>query len=84
MDNPTIILRPFRAEDADPLWSAVQNPLFNKLTGTHATFTRQQIEAYVTKQIANDNYSANSGRGWGERIRVLSPVADDGFCRDAS
>lgn len=50
-----IILRPFRTEDADPLWDSMGNELFNKLTGTHGDFTREMIEAYIARQIANDD-----------------------------
>lgn len=49
-----IILRPFRAEDADALWDSIGNELFNKLTGTHGTFTREMIDHYVAKQPEYD------------------------------
>lgn len=45
-----IILRPFRSEDADALWDSMGNEEFNKLTGTQGTFSREQIDGYVTKQ----------------------------------
>lgn len=59
--NPTIlhgekvILRPFRTADAEPLWAGIHNKTLNKLTGTHGTFTRPMINAYVARQIANDD-----------------------------
>ena len=45
-----IILRRFRQEDADPMWETIHDPEFSKLTGTHDTFTREQIDNYVTAQ----------------------------------
>lgn len=55
MQTDNIILRPFRAEDADTLWNSLGSPVIDKLTGTHATFTRDQIDAYIARQIANDD-----------------------------
>lgn len=49
-----IILRPFRAEDADALWHSLGNELFNKLTGTHGSFTREMIDNYVAQQPTYD------------------------------
>lgn len=51
----TITLRPFRSEDADPLWQSLDNETINRLTGTHATFTREQIENYIANQIKADD-----------------------------
>lgn len=50
-----IMLRLFQAEDADPLWAGINNSEMNRLTGTHATFTREAIDAYIARQIANDD-----------------------------
>jgi len=50
-----ITLRPFQAEDADPLWDSLESDLSNKLTGTHATFTRDMIDNYIAKQIKADD-----------------------------
>jgi len=47
----TITLRLFRPEDANPLWESLDNETINRLTGTHGTFTRQQIDNYVANQI---------------------------------
>ncbi len=55
-----IMLRAFRPEDADPLWSSMDNEEFNRLTGSHGTFTREMIDAYVARQIAADDDSRAS------------------------
>jgi RimJ/RimL family protein N-acetyltransferase len=55
IEGEKIILRPFRAEDAEPLWDSMHNENINRLTGTHGTFTREMIDAYVQRQIANDD-----------------------------
>lgn len=55
-----IILRGFRPEDAEPLWEGIHNEEFNKLTGTHGSFTREQIDAYVARQIARNDDSRAS------------------------
>lgn len=55
-----IRLRPYRPEDADPLWASIHNELFNKLTGTHGTFTRQMIDNYVANQVKADDESRAS------------------------
>ena len=48
MEKPTlqgemIRLRPVRADDADAMWDLVHDPEGMRLTGTTATFTREQI-----------------------------------------
>jgi RimJ/RimL family protein N-acetyltransferase len=63
-----IILRPFRTEDMQPLWNSIGNENTNRLTGTHATFTREMIDAYVQRQIANDDAS---------RISFIIAAPDD-------
>ena len=50
-----IALRSFKSEDADLLWDSVHNELINKLTGTHATFTRKMIDKYIEQQITADD-----------------------------
>lgn len=50
----TIILRPFRIHDADPLRKSIQSERFKKLTGTHARFTREMIDQYVQNQMKPD------------------------------
>lgn len=52
LQGDKIILRPWRKSDADPLWDSIHNEEFNKLTGTHDSFTREQIDTYVDNQIA--------------------------------
>ena len=61
-------LRPFQMQDADALWESVHNPYFNKLTGTHATFTRDMIDRYVENQIKADDDSRASF--------IIEPVDD--------
>lgn len=55
-----IVLRVFRPGDADTLWVSMENEEFNKLTGTHGNFTREQIDAYIARQIARDDDSRAS------------------------
>lgn len=50
-------LRPFITSDADPLWESIDNETINKLTGTHADFTRDMIDRYVANQIKEDDDS---------------------------
>jgi RimJ/RimL family protein N-acetyltransferase len=40
-------LRPIEARDADRLWESLQDPESMRLTGTTATFTREQIDAWA-------------------------------------
>jgi RimJ/RimL family protein N-acetyltransferase len=42
-----IVLREYRAEDAEALLKGAQDPVIRRLTGTHATFTLEQIERYI-------------------------------------
>lgn len=53
-------LRLFRLQDADKLWDSVHNPYFNRLTGTHATFTRNMIDRYIENQVNADDDSRAS------------------------
>ena len=39
-------LRPIEARDADRMWESLQDPESNRLTGTTATFTRDQIDEW--------------------------------------
>lgn len=39
-------LRPFREDDLDALWAMVNDEEGNRLTGTHATFTRDAVERW--------------------------------------
>lgn len=52
-----IILRQFRPEDSQPLWESIGDKEFNRLTGTHATFTREMIDQYVARQNNPDDDS---------------------------
>ena len=48
MEKPTlqgemIVLRPIRPDDADAMWDMLADPEGRRLTGTTATFTREQV-----------------------------------------
>ena len=43
LEGEMIRLRPIRAEDVDGMWEAVQDAEGRRLTGTTATFTREQV-----------------------------------------
>ncbi len=45
-----IVLRPLEPRDADALWRDVQDPELLRLTGTHRTFTYQEIAAYCASR----------------------------------
>lgn len=47
-----VILRPYAASDVDAVWEMVHDPEGNELTGTTATFTREQIEEWVASRPA--------------------------------
>lgn len=56
-DKPTlvgerVILRPLVATDADDLWRDLHDPEANRLTGTHATFTRERIDEWCATRAA--------------------------------
>lgn len=46
-----IVLRPYRAEDAQTLYESVQEPIGRRLTGTHQHFSMEQIERYLARYI---------------------------------
>lgn len=55
MEKPTlqgemIVLRPFRPDDADAVWDMLADPVGARLTGTTATFTREQVEAWCASR----------------------------------
>ena len=55
--KPTLVgelvtLRPYEPADADAAWEMVNDPEGNDLTGTTATFTREQIEEWVASRPA--------------------------------
>lgn len=47
-----VYLRPFTPADADLVLAGANEPTSAKLTGTHATFTREQIDAYIQRNLA--------------------------------
>ena len=55
MDKPTLqgemlVLRPVRADDTDAMWELVTDPEGARLTGTTATFTRAEIDAWCASR----------------------------------
>lgn len=51
-DKPTlvgerVILRPITADDAASMWADLHDPEARRLTGTHAVFTREQIDVWA-------------------------------------
>ena len=55
MEKPTlqgemIVLRPIRADDSDAMWDMLADPEGNRLTGTTATFTREQVDAWAASR----------------------------------
>ncbi len=47
-----VLLRPLGPRDADGLWADVQDPETRRLTGTHRTFTYEEIAAYCASCVA--------------------------------
>jgi len=50
LEGARVVLRPYRAEDADAVWEMVHDAEGNDLTGTTADFTREQIDAWVASR----------------------------------
>jgi hypothetical protein len=50
-----VVLRPIVADDAQDLWDDLQDPEAQRLTGTHATFTRDQIDQWCATRIDQDD-----------------------------
>lgn len=48
-------LRPFREDDLDALWAMVNDEEGNRLTGTHATFTRHAVERWYLSRGEHDD-----------------------------
>ena len=46
-----VYLRLFTPDDADLVWTGVNEPTSAKLTGTQQTFTREQIDAYIQRNL---------------------------------
>ncbi len=44
LEGELVRLRPIGAQDADHMWQMLEDPEGNRLTGTTATFTREQID----------------------------------------
>jgi RimJ/RimL family protein N-acetyltransferase len=44
-----VVLRPYRQEDAEAIYQGATDPELRRLTGTHATFTREQVERYIAR-----------------------------------
>lgn len=54
MDKPTLtgemaVLRPIRAEDADPMWEMVSDAEGRRMTGTTEEITREQVDAWCAE-----------------------------------
>jgi RimJ/RimL family protein N-acetyltransferase len=47
-----VTLRPYSADDAGAAWEMVNDPEGRALTGTTATFTREQIDAWVSSRAS--------------------------------
>ncbi len=59
-DKPTlagtrVVLRPIAADDAESMWLALADPEARRLTGTHAEFTRPQIDAWAASRSTTDD-----------------------------
>lgn len=59
-DKPTLIgekvvLRPITADDADDMWADLQDADGMRLTGSHGTFTRDQIDRWCATRSAQDD-----------------------------
>ena len=59
-DKPTItgdrvVLRPIVASDAASMWADLDDEEANRLTGTHAAFTYEQIERWVASRADTDD-----------------------------
>lgn len=50
-----IVLRPYRTEDAAAILAGASDPVLRRLTGTQATFTLEQTQAYVARQAEADD-----------------------------
>lgn len=53
--GPTVVLRPMVAEDAPDLWDDLHDTEARRLTGTHATFTRNQIDRWCATRTEQDD-----------------------------
>lgn len=48
----TVLLRPITAADADDMWADLQDAEAMRLTGSHATFERAQVDAWCASRAA--------------------------------
>ncbi|MFC8733385.1 GNAT family N-acetyltransferase [Luteimicrobium sp. NPDC057192] len=75
LHGEVVRLRPIEAHDAERLWEAVQDPESTRLTGTTATFAREDIDAWAA-EVAD-----RPGRyDWAivsAAVRDGRPVSDD-------
>jgi RimJ/RimL family protein N-acetyltransferase len=69
LEGGVVRVRPFRAEDLDALWTMVNDPEGARLTGTHATFTRAQIDAWYGSRGEDD-----------DRLDLAIATLDDDQC----
>lgn len=58
--SPTLVgdrvrLRPFHDDDLDALWAMVNDAEGNRLTGTHASFTREAVERWYRGRGGQDD-----------------------------
>jgi len=78
-DKPTlrsdrILLRPLVHEDADHLWADVSDDEITHFTGTHADFTREQIDAWCATRAEHGDrldlaaVDPETGRWFGEVV----------------
>ena len=89
-DKPTIvgdrvILRPMVAGDADDLWADLQDREGIRMTGTHATFARDQIDSWCATRAAQvDRLDLavidRERQGWAGEVVVNDWDADNRSC----
>ncbi len=81
--GPRVTLRPLDERDADDQMRAVQDPQMRRLTGTHRTFTRADIEAWLaSRRDAEGRYdwavTETDGGGWLGDCSLNDIDADNG------
>jgi RimJ/RimL family protein N-acetyltransferase len=90
LDKPTLIgsritLRPIVASDTDDFWADLDDDEARRLTGTHAEFTREQIDQWVSSRLEQPDrldlavVDAHSGEWLGE-LAILDWDADNRSC----
>ena len=89
-DKPTltgqrVILRPMTADDAGPFFKSLDDPDGTRLTGTHETFTYDQIERWAdSRKDADDRLDLSiidrlTG-AWSGELAILDWDADNHSC----